>query len=74
MYRNQIVFPLQTELAVNGNFEAGNVGFTSGYTYVNNAIPNRFVPEGTYLYSKTIIPISTMIISGVETILPIPAG
>lgn len=39
---------IATELAVNGNFEAGNVGFTSGYTYVNNAIPNGLYPEGTY--------------------------
>lgn len=39
---------IATELAVNGNFEAGNTGFTTGYTYVNNAVPNGLYPEGTY--------------------------
>ena len=29
---------------VNGNFEAGNTGFTSGYTY----LPGNGVPEGVY--------------------------
>ncbi len=35
-----------TELAINGNFEAGNTGFTTGYNY--NAAANGLVPEGNY--------------------------
>ena len=34
------------ELAINGSFEAGNSGFTSGYTY--NATGSGLVPEGRY--------------------------
>jgi hypothetical protein len=41
-----------TERAVNGDFDAGNSGFTSSYTYVaNNADPtikDELWPEGTY--------------------------
>lgn len=37
---------IATELAVNGNFEAGNVGFLSGYEY--NATANGLQPEGRY--------------------------
>lgn len=36
------------ELIVNGDFEAGNVGFTSSYTYVNPGIVNGMYPEATY--------------------------
>ena len=36
------------ELTTNGDFESGNVGFTSGYTYVSNTIQNGLYPEGTY--------------------------
>jgi hypothetical protein len=39
---------VNTELATNGNFESGNTGFTTGYTYVNNATVNGLVPEGKY--------------------------
>jgi hypothetical protein len=39
--------PAAANLVVNGNFEAGNTGFTSGYTYVAPA-PNAMVPEGLY--------------------------
>ncbi len=35
-----------TELAVNGDFEAGNTGFTTGYNY--NAAANGLQPEGNY--------------------------
>jgi len=34
-------------IVVNGDFEAGNLGFTSNYTYVAPA-PNALVPEGLY--------------------------
>lgn len=36
------------ELIVNGDFEAGNVGFTSAYSYVNPTIANGMYPEATY--------------------------
>lgn len=37
-------------LVINGDFEAGNTGFTSGYKYVppDPANPNEMWPEGTY--------------------------
>lgn len=34
----------QTNLLINGNFELGNTGFTSGYSYS----PGNLVPEGLY--------------------------
>jgi hypothetical protein len=38
-----------TELVTNGNFSAGNTGFTTGYTYVADGPGNsELVPEGTY--------------------------
>ncbi len=37
---------VSTELVVNGNFEAGNTGFVTGYTY--NAAANGLYPEGNY--------------------------
>jgi hypothetical protein len=42
-----------TNLVVNGDFEAGNVGFTSGYAYV--ATPGDFAmyPEGTYTVGES---------------------
>ncbi len=36
------------ELIVNGDFSAGNTGFTSSYTYVNPGIVNGMYPEETY--------------------------
>ncbi|RYE19963.1 MAG: hypothetical protein EOP51_18840, partial [Sphingobacteriales bacterium] len=36
------------ELVVNGDFEAGNTGFTSGYSYVSNTTANGLQPAGTY--------------------------
>jgi len=42
------VMTVNTELATNGNFEAGNTGFTTGYTYVNNTTVNGLFPEGRY--------------------------
>lgn len=36
------------ELIINGDFEQGNVGFTSAYGYVNAATPLNMVPEGIY--------------------------
>ena len=36
-------FNQDTSIALNGDFEAGNVNFTSGYTYTSN-----LVPEGKY--------------------------
>jgi hypothetical protein len=41
------ILPVSTELVVNGNFSAGNVGFTSVYSYVAPA-PNALWPEGLY--------------------------
>ena len=35
-------------LVVNGDFEAGNTGFTSGYTYSGTATTTDMWPEGTY--------------------------
>ena len=43
---------IATELAVNGNFEAGNVGFTSGYTYDPSA-NGLFAPEGKYAVNNS---------------------
>lgn len=42
--------PVTTNLIVNGDFSAGNTGFTSDYTYVadNIAVNNELVPEGRY--------------------------
>jgi hypothetical protein len=38
-----------TELVTNGNFNAGNVGFTTAYTYVaDDASQVEMYPEGTY--------------------------
>ena len=34
------------ELVVNGDFEAGNTGFSSDYTYVSNTMQNGLVPNG----------------------------
>jgi hypothetical protein len=43
------VVPCGTELIVNGNFEGGNTGFTSGYTYkVDGAANNELIQESTY--------------------------
>lgn len=41
---------VSTELAVNGSFEAGNTGFTSGYPYLTPTPvnPNGLVPENIY--------------------------
>ncbi|RYE22688.1 MAG: hypothetical protein EOP51_12610, partial [Sphingobacteriales bacterium] len=36
------------ELVLNGDFEGGNTGFTSDYTYVNNTIEGGLQPAGTY--------------------------
>lgn len=40
------------ELVVNGDFEQGNVGFGSAYTYVNNTTFNGLYPEQTYTVSS----------------------
>jgi len=41
---------VSTELAVNGNFEAGNTGFTTGYPFLSPTPvnPNGLVPEELY--------------------------
>lgn len=39
-------YQLATELVANGNFEAGNTGFTTGYA--NNQTANGLVPEDRY--------------------------
>ena len=36
------------ELVVNGDFNAGNTGFTSAYTFRPSTIPNNMYPENTY--------------------------
>lgn len=36
------------ELINNGNFEAGNTGFSSAYTYINKNTQNGLMPEKTY--------------------------
>ena len=36
------------ELVVNGDFEAGNTGFTSTYNYGNNTVADGLYPAGTY--------------------------
>jgi hypothetical protein len=44
-----VVIPCGTNLIVNGNFEGGNTGFTSGYTFkVDGAGNTELVPENTY--------------------------
>jgi gliding motility-associated-like protein len=43
----QSLFP--TNLVVNGDFEAGNTGFSSSYTYVSG--PGSLVPESVYAIS-----------------------
>jgi subtilisin-like proprotein convertase family protein len=40
--------PIAQELVVNGNFSAGNTGFTSSYSYVSPTVPNGMYPEATY--------------------------
>ncbi|HRO17683.1 MAG TPA: proprotein convertase P-domain-containing protein [Ferruginibacter sp.] len=40
------------ELIQNGNFESGNTGFTSNYTYVSNATQNGLYPEERYTVSN----------------------
>lgn len=42
--------PNSPELVINGDFSAGNTGFSSDYTYVVDlpAVQNEMVPEGTY--------------------------
>ena len=42
--------PDSPDLVVNGNFESGNTGFSSAYTYVVDqpGIPNEMASEGTY--------------------------
>jgi hypothetical protein len=37
-----------SNLVVNGDFESGNTGFTSGYTYVSTTGPFALYPEGDY--------------------------
>lgn len=39
---------LGLESLVNGDFEQGNIGFNSTYTYQSNAVPNNMYPENTY--------------------------
>ena len=41
------ILPVAIELVTNGNFSAGNVGFTSAYGYVAPG-PNALWPEGLY--------------------------
>lgn len=41
------------ELIQNGNFESGNTGFTSNYTYVSNATQNGLFPEERYTVSNS---------------------
>lgn len=53
-YSNNVVLyincPPTANLVVNGDFSAGNTGFTSAYTYVvdDPAVQNEMWPEGTY--------------------------
>lgn len=42
-------FSLATELITNGSFTAGNIGFTTAYTFVADGPgQNELIPEGTY--------------------------
>ena len=41
------------ELVINGDFENGNTGFTSGYTYVAATTANGLQPSGTYTINNT---------------------
>jgi hypothetical protein len=46
---NTATIGVATELVTNGNFSAGNSGFTTGYTFVADGPGNsELVPEGTY--------------------------
>lgn len=45
-----VIIPCGTNLIVNGGFESGNTGFTSGYTFKVDlpAVNNEMIPENTY--------------------------
>lgn len=45
---NTASMSIAEELIVNGDFEAGNIGFSSTYQYVNSTIQNGMYPEGRY--------------------------
>lgn len=40
--------PASAQLVANGDFESGNTGFTSGYTYVGTPGPTALYGEGSY--------------------------
>src|SRR5690606_242669 len=49
---NSAQISIAEELIVNGDFEMGNVGFTSTYGYVDPSIQNGMYPEGIYTVSN----------------------
>lgn len=48
---NTASISIAQELIVNGDFESGNVGFSSSYTYMNSGTAGNMYPEGTYTVS-----------------------